>query len=75
MATKTNLIGICKQHGKYYMDSSDSPCPSCDEDAEDCEFNEIDGDWYCNTHWCLMISKNEPVICTKNPLHPDYKED
>ena len=31
MANKGIGVGICKDHGEYYLDSPDSPCPTCDD--------------------------------------------
>lgn len=46
MATKTNRIGNCPKHGEFYMDDSDSPCPTCDalEYLRNCEEWEGDSD-------------------------------
>jgi len=31
MANKGIGVGECTQHGEYYLDAADSPCPSCEE--------------------------------------------
>ena len=34
MADKGVGVGECGQHGEYYLDAKDSPCPSCEEGEE-----------------------------------------
>jgi hypothetical protein len=31
MANKGIGVGECTQHGEYYLDAEDSPCPSCED--------------------------------------------
>jgi hypothetical protein len=31
MATKTDLVGNCPRHGEFFMDTPNSPCPSCED--------------------------------------------
>ena len=33
MANKGIGVGECTQHGEYYLDAADSPCPSCEDGA------------------------------------------
>lgn len=58
MATKTDLIGVCPWHGEYFMDTEDSPCPTC-EDGHTVEACAI-----CGT----------PVIFDGSDEYPDVHE-
>jgi hypothetical protein len=33
MADKGIGVSECDQHGEYYLDAKDSPCPSCEEEV------------------------------------------
>jgi len=33
MANKGIGIGECEDHGEYFLDTTDSPCPSCEEEV------------------------------------------
>lgn len=35
MSQKTPYVGNCVRHGEFYMDASDSPCPSCEDGPAD----------------------------------------
>ena len=46
MSSKGIGVGECTEHGEYFLDTDDSPCPSC----EDCACNNSvmwDGIRYC----------------------------
>lgn len=30
-------VGECAKHGEFFMDAKDSPCPSCEDEAEFCD--------------------------------------
>lgn len=45
------------------------------EEEEECEFQNIDGDYYCTVHKCTMVGKQEPIFCVKNKLHPNYERE
>ncbi len=34
MADKGIGTGVCEKHGEYFLDATDSPCPSCEEDND-----------------------------------------
>ncbi len=35
MADKGIGVGRCPDHGDYYLDAEDSPCPSCEDERDE----------------------------------------
>ena len=38
MADKGIGVGVCNLHGEYHLDATDSPCPSCEDNMDVCDW-------------------------------------